>query len=190
VPRGAPVRERLQSAGGEGTDAAFIEKRQADFFASSATMTAPAREKPPASPRSSSSSIWFSSSSSTQITQLVEHATEPWICFGRCCPGADLVDVRGLCLVDEQCPRDLADAPRPDRRDAGFLLMAMAIPEVFGAGALTFGLSYLFVVCSPGAFTLKGEGAAAKAIFGVAPFQRRCFALLIGAASSTRAGRG
>jgi len=29
---------------------------------------------------------------------------------------------------------------------AGFLVMAMAIPEVFGAGALTFGLSYLFVV--------------------------------------------
>ncbi len=29
---------------------------------------------------------------------------------------------------------------------AGFLTMAMAIPEVFGAGALTFGLAYLFVV--------------------------------------------
>jgi len=29
---------------------------------------------------------------------------------------------------------------------AGFLVMALAIPEVFGAGALTFGLSYLFVV--------------------------------------------
>jgi low temperature requirement protein LtrA len=29
---------------------------------------------------------------------------------------------------------------------AGFLVMAIAIPEVFGAGALTFGLSYLFVV--------------------------------------------
>jgi len=29
---------------------------------------------------------------------------------------------------------------------AGFLVMAMAIPEVFGAGALAFGLSYLFVV--------------------------------------------
>jgi low temperature requirement protein LtrA len=29
---------------------------------------------------------------------------------------------------------------------AGFLTMAMAIPEVIGAGVLTFGLSYLLVV--------------------------------------------
>jgi len=29
---------------------------------------------------------------------------------------------------------------------AGFLTMAMAIPQVFGAVALTFGLAYLFVV--------------------------------------------
>jgi len=54
---------------------------------------------------------------------------------------------------------------------AGFLVMAMAIPEVFGAGALTFGLSYLFIVALHlGAFALKGEGAARVAIFGVAPF--------------------
>src|SRR5258706_14524692 len=54
---------------------------------------------------------------------------------------------------------------------AGFLVMAMAIPEVFGAGALTFGLSYLFVVLLHlGAFALKGQGAARVAIFGVAPF--------------------
>ena len=54
---------------------------------------------------------------------------------------------------------------------AGFLTMALAILEVFGAGALTFGLSYLFVVLLHfGAFALKGEGAVAKAIFGVAPF--------------------
>src|SRR5712691_1817234 len=33
--------------------------------------------------------------------------------------GANLVDVRGLCLADEQCPRDLADAPGGDRRDGG-----------------------------------------------------------------------
>src|SRR6266853_946337 len=31
----------------------------------------------------------------------------------------DLVDVRGLCLADEQCPRDLADASGVDRRDGG-----------------------------------------------------------------------
>jgi low temperature requirement protein LtrA len=63
---------------------------------------------------------------------------------------------------------------------AGFLVMAMAIPEVFGAGALTFGLSYLFVVVLHlGAFALKGEGAAAKATFGVAPFNLAASALLV-----------
>jgi low temperature requirement protein LtrA len=66
---------------------------------------------------------------------------------------------------------------------AGFLVMAMAIPEVFGAGALTFGLSYLFVVLLHlGAFASKGEGAARVAIFGVAPFNLGASALLIGAA--------
>jgi low temperature requirement protein LtrA len=66
---------------------------------------------------------------------------------------------------------------------AGFLTMAMAIPEVFGAGALTFGLSYLFVVVLHlGAFALKGQGAAKVAIFGVAPFNLAASALLIGAA--------
>src|SRR5258708_1996393 len=66
---------------------------------------------------------------------------------------------------------------------AGFLVMAMAIPEVFGAGALTFGLSYLFVVVLHlGAFALKGQGAAAKAIFGVAPFNLRASPPLIRAA--------
>src|SRR2546428_5163760 len=65
---------------------------------------------------------------------------------------------------------------------AGFLVMAMAIPEVFGAGALTFGLSYLFVVLLHlGAFAFKRQGAAAKAIFGVAPFNLAASALLIGA---------
>src|SRR5712691_11280114 len=64
---------------------------------------------------------------------------------------------------------------------AGFLVMA--IPEVFGAGALTFGLSYLFVVVLHlGAFALKGQGAAKVAIFGVAPFNLAASALLIGAA--------
>ena len=66
---------------------------------------------------------------------------------------------------------------------AGFLVMALAIPEVFGAGALTFGLSYLFVVMLHlGAFALKGQGAAKVAIFGVAPFNLGASALLIGAA--------
>jgi low temperature requirement protein LtrA len=66
---------------------------------------------------------------------------------------------------------------------AGFLVMALAIPEVYGAGALAFGLSYLFVVVLHlGAFALKGQGAAAKAIFGVAPFNLGASALFIGAA--------
>lgn len=51
--------------------------------------------------------------------------------------------------------------------------MVMAIPKVFGAGALMFGLSYLFVVVlHHGAFALKAEGAAAKAIWGIAIEQR------------------
>jgi len=66
---------------------------------------------------------------------------------------------------------------------AGFLVMAMAIPHVFGAGALAFGLSYLFVVVlHHGAFALRAEGAAAKAIWGIAPFNLGASALLIGAA--------
>jgi low temperature requirement protein LtrA len=61
---------------------------------------------------------------------------------------------------------------------AGFLVMAMAIPQVFGAGALSFGLSYLFVVVLHlGAFALKGEGGAARAIFGVTPFNLGASAL-------------
>ena len=55
---------------------------------------------------------------------------------------------------------------------AAFLKMAMAIPEVFGAGALTFGLSYLFVVVLHlGAFALKGEGAARKSDLRRGAFQ-------------------
>lgn len=66
---------------------------------------------------------------------------------------------------------------------AGFLTMAMAIPEAFGAGALAFGFSYLFVgVLHLGAFASKGRGAAAKAIFGIASFNLAASALLIGAA--------
>jgi len=44
---------------------------------------------------------------------------------------------------------------------AGFLTMALAIPEVFGAGALTFGLSYL-VVLHLGAFNMLGMGTISK----------------------------
>jgi hypothetical protein len=61
---------------------------------------------------------------------------------------------------------------------AGFRVLALAIPHVFGAGALTFGLSYLFVVVlHHGAFALRAEGAAAKAILGIAPFNLGASAL-------------
>jgi low temperature requirement protein LtrA len=120
----------------------------------------------------------------TQITQLVEHARAP----------ADFLRAL-LVLVPIWWMYAgyawLTNNVRPDGRMrlvliaamAGFLAMAMAIPEVFGAGALTFGLSYLFVVLLHlGAFALKGEGAARVAIFGVAPFNLAVSALLIGAA--------
>src|SRR5689334_13180913 len=120
----------------------------------------------------------------TQITQLVEHAHEP----------TDFLKAL-LVLVPIWWMYAgyawLTNNVRPDGRMrlvliaamAGFLVMAMAIPEVFGAGALTFGLACLFVVLLHlGAFALKGEGAARVAIFGVAPFNLAASALLIGAA--------
>jgi len=120
----------------------------------------------------------------TQITQLVEHAHGA-MDFLR----ALLVLVPIWWMYAGYVW--LTNNVRPDGRMrlvliaamAGFLVMAMAIPEVFGAGALTFGLSYLFVVALHlGAFALKGQGAARVAIFGVAPFNLAASALLIGAA--------
>src|SRR5712692_1104403 len=102
----------------------------------------------------------------TQVTQLVEHAHGPmdflrallvlvpiwWMYAGYAWLTNNVVANWQMRLV-------LFAAM------AGFLTMAMAIPEVFGAGALTFGLSYLFVVVLHlGAFALKGEGGAARAI--------------------------
>ena len=147
-------------------------------------MTVPTREKPAGV---SSIELFFDLVFVfviTQITQLVEHAHEP----------ADFLRAL-LVLVPIWWMYAgyawLTNNVRPDGRMrlvliaamAGFLVMAMAIPEVFGAGALTFGLSYLFVVLLHlGAFALKGEGAARVAIFGVAPFNLAASALLIGAA--------
>jgi low temperature requirement protein LtrA len=120
----------------------------------------------------------------TQTTQLVEHAHEPmdflrallvlvpiWWMY------AGYAWLTNNVRVTWQMRLVLIAAM------AGFLSMAMAIPEVFGAGALTFGLSYLFVVVLHlGAFATKGEGAAKVAIFGVAPFNLAASALFIGAA--------
>src|SRR5258708_40144099 len=96
----------------------------------------------------------------TQITQLVEHAQGAmdflrallvlvpiwWMYAGYAWLTNNVRVTWQMCLV-------LIAAM------AGVLVMALAIPEVFGAGALTFGLSYLFVVVLPvGAFALKGPG--------------------------------
>src|SRR5262245_63519462 len=52
---------------------------------------------------------------------------------------------------------------------AGFLVMAIVTPSVFGRGALTFGLTYLVIVALHlGAFVL--EGMPARAVLGIAPF--------------------
>jgi low temperature requirement protein LtrA len=92
----------------------------------------------------------------TQVTQLVEHAHGPmdflrallvlvpiWWMY------AAYVWLTNTVRVTWQMRLVLIAAM------AGFLVMAMAIPQVFGAGALMFGLSYLFVVVlHHGAFAL------------------------------------
>ena len=147
-------------------------------------MTAPAHERPATV---SSIELFFDLVFVfviTQITQLVEHAHAP-MDFLR----ALLVLVPIWWMYAGYAW--LTNNVRPSWQMrlvliaamAGFMTMALAIPEVFGKGALAFGLSYLLVVLLHlGAFALRGEGAAAKAIFGVAPFNLGASALLIGAA--------
>ena len=148
-------------------------------------MTAPAHEKPAAV---SSIELFFDLVFVfviTQVTQLVEHAhgtmdflrallvlVPIWWMY------AAYVWLTNTVRVTWQMRLALIAAM------AGFLTMALAIPEVFGAGALTFGLSCLFVVVLHlGAFALKGEGAVEKAIFRVAPFNLAASGLIIGAES-------
>jgi low temperature requirement protein LtrA len=65
---------------------------------------------------------------------------------------------------------------------AGFLVMALSIPRVFGDGALAFGLSYLFIVLVHlAAFSLGGGLGLGRAMV-VARFNLAAAALLIGAA--------
>jgi low temperature requirement protein LtrA len=108
-------------------------------------MTAPAREKPAGV---SSIELFFDLVFVfviTQVTQLVEHAhgamdflrallvlVPIWWMY------AAYVWLTNTVRVTWQMRLVLIAAM------AGFLVMAMAIPQVFGAGALTFGLSYLF----------------------------------------------
>jgi low temperature requirement protein LtrA len=53
---------------------------------------------------------------------------------------------------------------------AGFLVMAIALPGVFGANGLIFGLAYLYViVIHSAAFLVQGGRSAARAMLGIAP---------------------
>ena len=53
----------------------------------------------------------------------------------------------------------------------GFLVMALALPSVFGADGLLFGLAYLFVIALHSlAFFIQGGRRAARVMVGVAPF--------------------
>jgi low temperature requirement protein LtrA len=54
---------------------------------------------------------------------------------------------------------------------AGFFVMALALPRIFGPDGLAFGFAYLFIITLHLlAFLLKGGRAAAHAIVYVAPF--------------------
>lgn len=53
---------------------------------------------------------------------------------------------------------------------AGFLVMAIALPGVFGADGLIFGLAYLYVIVIHSiAFLVQGGRSAARAMLGIAP---------------------
>ena len=53
---------------------------------------------------------------------------------------------------------------------AGFLVMAIALPGVFGADGLIFGLAYLYIIAIHSiAFLVQGGRSAARAMLGIAP---------------------
>ncbi|HEX5158168.1 MAG TPA: low temperature requirement protein A [Ktedonobacterales bacterium] len=53
---------------------------------------------------------------------------------------------------------------------AGFLVMAIVLPGVFGADGLIFGLAYLYVIVIHSiAFLVQGGRSAARAMLGIAP---------------------
>lgn len=65
---------------------------------------------------------------------------------------------------------------------AGFLVIAMSIPDVFGAGALSFGFAYLFVVLVYlGTFWSEGRRSAMRGMLVIAPFNLCASAFIIGA---------
>lgn len=64
---------------------------------------------------------------------------------------------------------------------AGFMVMALAIPESDGPGRLAFGLAYLFIILLHfAAFVLQGGGAA-RAMAWIVPFNIAAAALVIAA---------
>jgi low temperature requirement protein LtrA len=65
----------------------------------------------------------------------------------------------------------------------GFLMMALAVPDVFGAGGLLFALAYLFVVAlHAAAFVVTGGRAALKGMLEVGPFNLGAGLLVLAAA--------
>jgi low temperature requirement protein LtrA len=66
---------------------------------------------------------------------------------------------------------------------AGFLVMAISLPTIFGAGGLPFGLGYLFIVALHlGAFLWQGGRAAWRAVAGLAVINLGVAALVLAAA--------
>ncbi|MFC4452625.1 low temperature requirement protein A [Deinococcus sonorensis] len=53
---------------------------------------------------------------------------------------------------------------------AGFLVMALAIPEVFGHDGVAFGLGYLLVTLVHAGLFRRAPGSSSRAILGIAPF--------------------
>jgi low temperature requirement protein LtrA len=65
---------------------------------------------------------------------------------------------------------------------AGFLVMAVALPTIFGAGGLVFGLAYLFiVVLHLGTFAVRGGRAAWKGVAALAVINGGVAALVLAA---------
>lgn len=63
---------------------------------------------------------------------------------------------------------------------AGFLVMALAVPESSGEGRLVFGLAYLFIVVLHfAAFCWQGGRTAARAMLRILPFNLAAAALVI-----------
>jgi low temperature requirement protein LtrA len=71
---------------------------------------------------------------------------------------------------------------------AGFLVIALAVPEAFGRDGLAFGLAYLLVnVIHAALFTRAPDASSAQAIWRIAPFNIGTALLIVGAGLITPA---